>query len=207
LSERVVHLVDDDEAVRTALGRLLAVCGFTVHSYPSGPALLERAGSLAPGCILLDLRMPEMSGFDVHSHLVRRGFDFPIVYLTAHGDVSTGVQAMKRGAVDFLEKPVQEGPLLAALAQAFKRYEAYVEEQSTASVARGRVNSLTPREREVIEHVVQGRRNREIAADLEISLQTVKVHRMRGMTKLGVSTIPDLIKLWTAALSASGSGD
>lgn len=202
--KRVVHVVDDDDAVRSALENHLVECGFSVQQYASGRALLAMAGNLVPGCILLDLRMPEMSGFDVHSTLVRRGFDHPIVYLTAHGDVAAGVQAIKRGAVDFLEKPVREAALLAALEQAFRRYDARVEKQSAGEEARQRLEELTPRELEVIEHVVRGQRSRQIADALAITVQTVKVHRMRAMAKLGASTIPDLMRTWGAARSIDG---
>jgi two-component system response regulator FixJ len=206
-SGRMVHIVDDDEAVRNALGGLLSVCGFTVHRYPSGRALLDRAATLPVGCILLDLRMPEMSGLEVQAELTRMGIDFPVIYLSAHGDVTTGVQAMKRGAVDFLEKPVREEPLLAALEQGFARLGSQRAERAAARQARQALATLTPREREVIELVVRGCRNREIAKMLAIALQTVKVHRMRGMTKMGVTTVPDLTRAWAAAAQPDASGD
>jgi len=207
MSERVVHLVDDDEAVRNALGGLLTVCGFAVHRHASGRSLLERLESLPSGVILLDLRMPEMSGLEVQAELERRAIQLPIIYLTAHGDVPTGVLAMKRGAVDFLEKPVREEGLLAALEQAFKVFGTHAEVRAAGRVARAHAALLTPREREVIELVVRGCRNRDIATMLGISLQTVKVHRMRGMTKMHVATIPDLTRAWEAAASADSSAD
>jgi FixJ family two-component response regulator len=199
--------VDDDEAVRSAMGYLLTLCGFEVKPHESGAAFLERLPSLPPGVILLDLRMPLMSGLEVQLELERRQVTFPIIYLTAHGDLPTGVQAMKRGAIDFLEKPVKDEALLAALELAFPLLATHSEGRAASRVARVRAATLTRREREVMDLVVRGRRNREIARDLDISLQTVKVHRMRGMTKMGVSTIPDLTRAWAAAASADSSGD
>ena len=203
----VVHLVDDDEAVRNALGGLLSVCGFQVHRHASGRALLERIAPVVPGVILLDLRMPEMSGLEVQAELARLGIELPIIFLTAHGEVPASVLAMKRGAADFLEKPVQEKVLLAALAQAFQRLGVRTEERAAARLARRQMATLTPREREVIELVVRGLRNREVAKALDISLQTVKVHRMRGMAKMGVATVPDLTRAWAAAAAADISAD
>lgn len=205
--QRVVHLVDDDEAVRVAIGGLLSVCGFLVHRHVSGRALLERIDALPPGVILLDLRMPEMSGLEVQAELERREVVLPIIYLTAHGDVPTGVLAMKRGAIDFLEKPVREEALLAAMEQAFKLLATNDGVRLSGRIARGHAATLTPREREVIDLVVRGCRNRDIAEQLGISLQTVKVHRMRGMTKMCVTTIPDLTRAWAAAASADSSAD
>jgi FixJ family two-component response regulator len=196
---RLVHLVDDDEAVRTALGELLVVCGYAVRPYASGDALLDAADRLADGCILLDLRMPGRSGLEVQEELLRRGIELPVIFLTAHGDVPTGVAAMKRGASDFLQKPVREEPLLEALEQAFARHESGSGERAVARATRDRIATLTAREREVVELVVSGLRNREIAQRLGIALPTVKVHRMRGMAKLQAETVQQLVHAWRAA--------
>jgi two-component system, LuxR family, response regulator FixJ len=196
---RIVHLVDDDAAVRSSIGGLLRLGGFLVREYPSGRVLLERAAALEDGCILLDLRMPEVSGLEVQAELSRLGIDLPIVFLTAHGDVPTGVSAMKRGAADFLQKPVRESVLVEALRQGFARLDVQVERRAAERRARQLVATMTPREREVIGLVASGLRNRDIAARLDISLQTVKVHRMRAMAKLQAETMLELSRVWAEA--------
>ncbi|HEX5819298.1 MAG TPA: response regulator [Gemmatimonadales bacterium] len=196
---RTVHLVDDDAAVRSSLGGLLALCGFQVRPYASGRALLDAAAALQEGCILLDLRMPDLSGLEVQAELARLAIDLPVIFLTAHGDVPTGVSAMKRGAHDFLLKPVREEVLLDALEHAFARFDAQAVRRDAVRRARRLLATVTPREREVIALVAGGMRNREIAARLDISLQTVKVHRMRAMAKLEVETMPQLTRVWAEA--------
>lgn len=204
---RIVHLVDDDEEVRNALSSLLSMCGYTPHRHTSGRSFLDRLATGPLGVVLLDLRMPEMSGLEVQAELDRLGVELPIIFLTGHGDLPTGVQAMKRGAVDFLEKPVKDKPLLAALEQAFTRFDVRTEARVQARLARQLIGTLTPREREVMELVVQGLHNPAIGKQLGISLQTVKVHRMRAMGKLDVTTVPDLTRRWAAAASPDVSGD
>jgi two-component system response regulator FixJ len=196
---RHVYLVDDDEAVRTALGRLLATLGYAVRTFPSGPAFLAEVAGLDPGCILLDLRMPGMSGLEVQQELASRGLTLPVVFLTAHGDLTTGVTAMKDGAVDFLQKPVREAVLLEALDHAWARLEGALHRRGAARRARARLALLTPRELEVIALVASGLRSRAIAARLRVSYQTAKVHRMRAMAKLGLRTLPELSRLLAEA--------
>ena len=198
-SVRVVHLVDDDAAVRSSIGGLLRLGGFIVREYPSGRALLDRVAALEDGCILLDLRMPELSGLEVQAELARLGIDLPVIFLTAHGDVPTGVSAMKRGASDFLQKPVRESVLREALLQGFERLDAMSERRAAARHARQLLATMTPREREVIGLVASGLRNRDIATRLDISLQTVKVHRMRAMAKLQAETMLELSRVWADA--------
>lgn len=198
-SVRVVHLVDDDAAVRSSIGGLLRLGGFIVREYPSGRALLDRVAALEDGCILLDLRMPELSGLEVQAELARLGIDLPVIFLTAHGDVPTGVSAMKRGASDFLQKPVRESVLREALQQGFERLDARAERRAAARHARQLLATMTPREREVIGLVASGLRNRDIATRLDISLQTVKVHRMRAMAKLQAETMLELSRVWADA--------
>ena len=198
-SARVVHLVDDDAAVRSSIGGLLRLGGFIVREYPLGRALLDRAAALEDGCILLDLRMPDVSGLEVQAELARLGIDLPVIFLTAHGDVPTGVSAMKRGASDFLQKPVRESVLREALQQGFERLDAMSERRAAARHARQLLATMTPREREVIGLVASGLRNRDIATRLDISLQTVKVHRMRAMAKLQAETMLELSRVWADA--------
>lgn len=198
-----VYLVDDDPAVRSALGGLLEILEYSVRVYDSGTAFLIDAPTLAPGCVLLDLRMPVTSGLEVQLELARLGLDLPVIFLTAHGDVPTGVAAMKRGAEDFLQKPVQESVLVAALDLAFGRLTAARDRRARVRRARELVEELTPREREVVGMVVSGLRSRQIAARLDISLQTVKVHRMRAMAKLEAGTLPELALIWTDATESA----
>lgn len=196
---RTVFLVDDDEPVRSALGGLLVECGYAVRTFGSGEALLAEAASLSDGCILLDLRMPGLSGLEVQLELRRRGIGVPVVFLTAHGDVPTGVAAVKRGATDFLLKPVRESVLLAALDAAFAELDGAAARREAVRRTRDRLAQLTPREREVIGLVAAGLRSREVAERLGISLQTAKVHRMRAMAKLEVNTLPQLSRIWADA--------
>jgi FixJ family two-component response regulator len=192
VSARVVHLVDDDAAVRSALGELLQLCGFDVYPFPSGEAFLAQVEALPPGAVLVDFRMTGMTGLEVQRELARRGHDLPVVFLTGHGDVPTSVRAMRGGAIDFLQKPVDEHDLMEAL----ERGAAHLAERESARQFLLRVAVLTPREHEVIDLVAGGRRNREIAARLGITEQTVKVHRMRAMAKLEVESLPELVRRW-----------
>lgn len=197
--ERTVHYVDDDDAVRTALAGLLRHHGFTVREFASGEGFLAAVPGLPDGPVLLDLRMPGMSGLEVQAALQAARTTMPLIFLTAHGDVPTGVAAMKSGARDFLEKPVREEALLAAVNAAFETMHASHVRREAARRARARLETVTPREREVIELVVAGLRSKAIAARLGISYQTVKVHRMRAMEKLGTETLPELSRLWSEA--------
>lgn len=196
MTAATVHLVDDDPAVRAALSRLLRLHGHEVCAHASAEAALEDPTVPQAGCLVLDLRMPGLTGLELQAALAKRGVTVPIVFLTAHGDVPSGVLAMKEGAVDFLEKPVHDDALLKAIGRALERAASSGEVQAVRESARARLGLLTPREREVLELVVVGRRNKGIAGVLGISEQTVKVHRMRAMTKLGLETVPALIRLW-----------
>ena len=191
----LVAVVDDDEAVRDSLTLLLRLHDCDVRAFASGGAFLEWAGSQAADCVLLDLRMQGLSGLDVQAALTRRGLDYPIIMLTAHGDVATARAALKAGAFDFIEKPFDDAVLLATIraaneTSAVKRSAA----ERDARFARD-LDRLTPREREVLDHVIAGRHNREIAALLSISPRTVEVYKARIMDKLGVDRLPDLIRL------------
>jgi FixJ family two-component response regulator len=193
----VIHVVDDDPAVRSALRRLLRLHGHDVQEHESAQALLDDPTAPKAGCIVLDLRMPGMSGLALQAVLAERGITVPIIFLTAHGDVPTSVIAMKGGAVDFLEKPVRDEALLRAIALALESAATSGEIRAARTAASDVLAQLTPREREVLAEVVAGRRNKGIAHVLGISEQTVKVHRMRAMKKLGLETVPALIRLWS----------
>jgi len=191
----LVSIVDDDVAVRDSLALLLRLHGFDVKAFASGEEFLEWAGTKRVDCVLLDLRMNAMSGLDVQAALTARGLRYPVLLLTAHGDVATTRAALKAGAFDFVEKPFDDAVLLrviSAATEASERSRAQSERESRFAHALSR---LTPREREVLDHVLAGRHNREIAALLHISPRTVEVYKARIMDKLDVDRLPDLIRL------------
>ena len=199
MSVRIVHLVDDDEAIRRSAGFMLKTSGYQVKTYPSGLDLLKEAKELPPGCILLDVRMPEMDGLQVQLELQERGVGYPVIVMTGHGDVSVAVQAMKAGAIDFIEKPFEKAALLSAIEEAFTRIEHAGRGRARAGEAQVRLQALTPREREVLEGLVRGHPNKTIAYDLEISPRTVEIHRANLMTKLGVASLSEALRIAFAA--------
>lgn len=203
--KRVVHLIDDDEAIRRSAAFMLRASGFVVKTYVSGGELLETGRELAAGCILLDVRMPEMSGLEVQQALRERGIRLPVIVMTGHGDVGVAVQAMKAGAVDFLEKPFEKAAVLAALEEGFARLERAGRTSARAEEAGARLDVLTAREREVLEGLVRGHPNKTIAYDLGISPRTVEVHRANAMTKLGAGSLSEALRIAFAA--GLGDGD
>jgi two-component system response regulator FixJ len=198
VSDRTVHLVDDDEAVRRSAGFMLKTSGFQVKSYASGVELLKDR-ELTPGCILLDVRMPEMDGLQVQQALKDRGIGFPVIVMTGHGDVNVAVQAMKAGAVDFIEKPFEKAVLLSAIEEGFARIEEVGRTRARAEDAQVRLQALTPRERDVLEGLVRGHPNKTIAYDLDISPRTVEIHRANLMSKLGVASLSEALRIAFAA--------
>jgi two-component system response regulator FixJ len=198
VSDRIVHLVDDDEAIRRSAGFMLKTSGYQVRSYASGVELL-REKHLEPGCVLLDVRMPEMDGLQVQQKLRDRGTDLPVIVMTGHGDVTVAVQAMKAGAVDFIEKPFEKAVLLESIEEGFSRIEHADRSRVRAQEARVRLQVLTPREHEVLEGLVRGHPNKTIAYDLDISPRTVEIHRANLMSKLGVSSLSEALRLAFAA--------
>lgn len=199
MERRLVHLVDDDAAIRRSVSFVLKTSGFDVRTYESGVIFLKEVRHVDPGCILLDIRMPEKDGLEVQRDLNAIGINLPVVMLTGHGDVTAAVQAMKEGAVDFLEKPSDKADLLRAVNAAFARLERSADAMETGSEAQVRIAALTPREREVLAGLAQGLPNKTIAYDLGISPRTVEVHRANVMTKLGVRTFPDALRIAFAA--------
>ncbi len=197
--EPAVCVVDDDAAVRESLVRLLTAAGWRVASYASGSEFLERRSLADVGCIVLDNRMPGMSGLELQEHLSREPVSPPVVFLAGHGDVATGVDAMKLGAVDFLLKPVDGDVLIAVVRKALERRAGEQERSLEREAYRALVGRLSAREREVMEHVVRGRLNKQIAADLDIAEQTVKQHRGRVMEKIEVRSVPELVRVCEAA--------
>ncbi len=184
----VVHFVDDDASLRAALGGLLRAAGYDVRTYASAGEFLLDPADAASGCLLLDLRLDGPSGLDLQEALVRRGCRIPIVFMSAHGDIPASVRAMKAGAVDFLTKPVERGPLLAAIRAALAREAAQSATEERRAELRKRYASLTDRERAVLQGVVDGKLNKQIAGDLDIAERTVKAHRANVMAKLGADS-------------------
>lgn len=192
---QTVFVVDDDEAVRKAVSRLLRSAGFAASVFASPREFLERYDSATPGCLVLDMAMPDFDGLQLQTALTEKGCILPIIFLTGHGDVSKSVQAMKQGAFDFLSKPVKDKDLLTAVRAAIEKDTVARREQAKLSEIRARLDSLTPREREVLEHVVSGKLNKQIAADMGITEATVKMHRAHVMEKMKVQSVAELARL------------
>ncbi len=190
-----VFIVDDDAAVRKALMRLLQTAGLPACSFPSPETFLEQHDVTTPGCVVLDVAMPGLGGLDVQRALSASGCGRPIIVLTGRGDIPTSVRAMKAGAVDFLTKPVKDEDLLAAVRNAIEIDRLARQAEAERQAIRQRLATLTPREREVLERVVAGRLNKQIAADLGTVEKTIKVHRARVMEKMEVRSLAELVHL------------
>ena len=193
-----VYIVDDDSGVRDSLQILLRLHGYAATSFSTGEefvASLDESRARAGGVVLLDLRLPGMSGAQVQAELAARKVQWPIVILTAHGDVASARNALKAGAIDFIEKPIQEPVLLAALEHGISQQRAIESDAARKADFERRLARLTPREREVLAMIVEGRHNREVAQVLGISPRTVEVYKARVMDKLDVERLPDLIRL------------
>ncbi len=197
-----VHVVDDDAAVRGSLRFLLESAGYAVVTHATAEAFLRVAARQRAGCLLTDLRMPGLGGLALQQRLHEIGLRIPVVVMTGHGDVATAVQAMKGGALDFLEKPFDDERLLAAVARALEAGRARAAETAAADDATRRLETLTPREREVLEGLVAGQGSKAIARTLGASPRTIEVHRLRVMEKLQVHSLPDLVRLVQAAAPA-----
>lgn len=194
-AESTVFVVDDDPSVRASLGRLFKSVRLGAEVFASAREFLERAPAEGPACLVLDVRLPELSGLDLQAELARAGVAIPIVFITGHGTVPMSVQAMKAGAADFLEKPVDDQQLLDAVHRALDRDRRARQERAEVAELRRRLESLTPREREVLSYVAAGWLNKQIAAELGTSEKTVKVHRARVMEKMRVSSLAELARL------------
>lgn len=203
--EAVVVIIDDEDEVRDSLARLLRAAGWRTQGFASAELFLAEALDALHGCVLLDVNMPGICGPELHGILRGRGIDLPIVYLTGRASVAVGVQAMKLGAVDFLEKPVDESALFAAIGQAIERHDAAQRLRRRIDELQARVRALSAREREVMGHVIVGRLNKQIAADLGIAEKTVKVHRGRVMTKMKVRSLAELVHLADELSAAEGT--
>jgi FixJ family two-component response regulator len=190
-----VFIVDDDPSVRDALSLLLGIRDYRVAVFGDAESFLKAYKKEWRGCILLDIRMPGMDGLTLQKHLVTLGSELPVIIMTGHGDVASAREAFRSLAIDFLEKPLDHRKLLAGIAEAFSRQQASAIAEMNQDQLRRLLDALTPRECEVMERVVAGRHNREIAAELGISPRTVEVHKARMMDKLGVSNVADLVRL------------
>jgi FixJ family two-component response regulator len=191
----VIHIVDDDASFRSAVGRLLRTSGYNVALYDSAAQLLDKLPGAGPGCILLDVQMPGLSGPQLQDRLVELGSALPIVFLTGHGDIPTSVRAIKAGAEDFLSKPVPKERLLEAIERALARYQETKQEHDRLIALRALMAALTPRENEVFALVVRGKLNKQIAYVLGTTERTVKAHRRQVMQKLQVQSLAELVSI------------
>ena len=197
--QKLVHLVDDDAAIRRSVGFMLKTSGHRVETYESGSDLLNNADKLDDGCVLLDIRMPGMDGLEVQQALQDRGVSLPVIIMTGHGDVTLAVKAMKAGAVDFIEKPFEKAALLSSLEEGYRRLSRKGATGDRARDAAVRLHALTPRERDVLDGLAQGLPNKTIAYDLGISPRTVEIHRANLMTKLEVRSLSEALRIAFAA--------
>ena len=190
-----VFLVDDDEAVRDSMVLLMKSVGMTTETFPSAQEFLDAYDPDRPGCLLLDIRMPGMSGMELQEKLIERQANLPIIFITGHGDIPMAVEAMQRGAVDFIPKPFRDQDLLDRINQALeedrKNRSALLEQDAVAK----RLGQLTPRERQILELVVQGKANKVIAGELGVSQRTVEIHRARVMEKMGAKSLAHLVRM------------
>ena len=190
-----VYVIDDDAAVRDSLSLFLGLHGFDTVPFPSAEAFLDAYGPQWTGIVVADLRMPGMSGLELQAELQNRGIELPMIIITAHGEISAVRASLKSGAIDFLEKPIDSEQLLSAIREGLKREGERVRRAGYAADVARQLARLTGREREVLDRIVAGKHNREIASELKISARTVEVYRARVMAKMGVDRIPDLIRV------------
>jgi FixJ family two-component response regulator len=193
--EPIVFVIDDDESIRSSLGRLLRMTGLRVETFASAQEFLRYARPDVPSCLILDVSMPGLNGLELQSMLARTDGDAPIVFITGHGDIPTSVRAIKAGAVEFLPKPFSEPALLAAVEQALAQSQATRQQRREKTALRERFELLSPREREVLPLVVSGLLNKQIAARMGTTEKTIKVHRGRIMKKMQATSLVDLVHI------------
>ncbi|WP_036285760.1 response regulator FixJ [Methylocystis sp. ATCC 49242] len=198
---KIVHLIDDDAAMRDAVGLLLSTEGFSVHTYPSAPAFLKAVATNREGCVITDVRMPEMSGIELIARMKEDRIAMPVIVLTAHAHVPLAVEAMKLGAVDLLEKPFEDHALLAAVDAAFARRSMEQSRSRETQATKDRLASLTKRENEILAGLLKGQSNKVIAHELGISIRTTEVHRANIMAKMQAGNLAALVKMVLAASS------
>jgi RNA polymerase sigma factor (sigma-70 family) len=192
----MIHIVDDDASFRTALERRLKKAGYEVATYPCAQQLLDRLpDENGPGCILLDVRIPGLTGPELQTRLVERGFTLPIIFLSGYADVPTTVKTIKAGALDFLTKPIASEQLLGAIEQAMANHESLRGAKQRLNALRTQLETLTPREHQVFELVVQGKINKQIAQRLGTTERTIKAHRHKVMEKMGIQSLAELVSI------------
>ena len=198
MNQATVFIVDDEEAVRDSLQWLLESSGLKVALFDAAEAFLQGYDPAQPGCLVVDVRMPGMSGLELQEKLTELHYSIPVIFITGHGDVPMAVQAVKHGAIDFLEKPFNDKDLLAIIERSLEHDRQQRERLQQASSAQSRLASLTPREREVMELVVAGKLNKLIADQLDISIKTVEAHRAKVMEKVGAHSLAELVQIVVA---------
>jgi two-component system response regulator TtrR len=189
------YVVDDDEAIRTLWGWLMESNGIAVRTFASAVEFIDAYTPDSPGCLVLDLRLPGMSGLELQQHLKKQGVDIPIVFVTAHADVPTAVTALKGGAVDLIQKPFSYREVLTVIEKAFQRDAENRGRRVRHADAAGRIATLTERERAVLQRVIEGKQNKVIAAELDISVKTVEFHRAKLMEKMDAGSVAELVQL------------
>jgi FixJ family two-component response regulator len=194
-SNIIVFVIDDDLSIRRGLAYLLQSADYTVETFESAEKFLARQHFSGSGCLILDVRMSGMTGFDLQEELSKADYHLPIIFITGHGDIFMGVEAMKKGAADFLAKPFDDNQLLGAVKRAIQQDKQTRAKYDDLQAIRQRLENLTPREYEIFRYVITGLLNKQIAAELNIAEQTVKIHRGRVMEKLGAYSVPDLVRM------------
>ncbi|MFO7654820.1 MAG: response regulator [Candidatus Krumholzibacteriia bacterium] len=201
-AQPIVYLIEDDALVRKALARYLVAEGLRCEDFATGQEFLDAYEGYRPACLVTDLQMPGLTGIDVQQALGERGWRLPVIFITGYGDVPRAVTAMKGGAVDFIEKPFQNEVLVEAVRRALVTEEELLGRERAALAAAGRLQGLTPRERQVLNMVVEGKANKVIASELELSIKTVEFHRAHVMQKMGVESVAELVQQVVAARDA-----
>ena len=207
MSEPTVYIVDDDPSARRGLTRIVRAAGMKAESFASAGDFLASGKREGPGCIILDVKMPDMNGPELQEELGKVGSHMPIIFLSGHADIPTAARAMKKGAADFLTKPVDRDQLLAAIEVSLSRDAEDRLRRAEIRTIKKQIETLTPREYEVMTYVITGMLNKQIAAELGIAEDTVKIHRGRVMQKLGVVSVADLVRLCQKADIATGESD
>ena len=202
----IIHVIDDDEGVREGLCALLEAKGFTAHPHASCEEFLKRFSADVALCIVADLRMPGMGGLDLQAHLLAKAVDLPFIVITGHGDVSSAVRALKSGAADFIEKPIDGKLFVAAIERAAVARRAAKARLQVAGLVQEKIAALTPRERDVLRHLVEGNPNKIIAHQLSISPRTVENHRARLMVKMQADSVAELVRMALAAGISAKTG-
>lgn len=196
MSEGLVHIVDDEEPIRDSIALLLRSAGLQSRQYQDAHAFLATYRGDQPGCLVLDVRMPRMTGPELQQELNRRGWTLPVIFVTGHGDVTMAVEAMREGALDFLQKPFDDSEMIRRVRDALAHDLQQRQQAVDRSALLRRLDTLTPREREVAARIVAGQANKVIALELALSERTVELHRARVMQKMGIRGVAQLVQLW-----------